>query len=451
MANGQFDVRKEDAPAAECISKDVEYKVGMIEGKSYIGQSTAVLAEAPTAEVELRTESLIGMLTQLARRKVLIGKIMGIAMAGGIAVSFLLPVRYMATTRIMTPQQTQSSAAMMISQLSNAGGAGSLMAAAAGGGGLGLKNPNDIYIGLLSSRTIADGIIKQFDLQKLYRSRDMTAARKKLADYTAITSEKSGLLVISVTDKDKARSAAMANAYTSGLRSLSKTLAVSEASQRRLFYEEQLKRAKDDLVSAELAFQQVQQKRGLVQLDAQAKAMIGSLAELRAQVAAKQVQLQAMRSYSTEQNPEVQLAKHELESLQAEVDRLDQRSRSSHPGNLGLGDLSGSGLDYIVAEHELQYRQILFDILLKQYDAARLDEAKDAAIIQIVEPAIEPDRRSSPKRALIIALSLVAGFFVACIAALFQWWRELVKFDPEAEKEIQGLKHALIGGKTSAA
>ena len=417
----------------------------MIEHKSYTGQSTAVLEEPPRAQdaLAMPAESLIGVLTQLARRKVLIGKVTGMAMVGGIVVGFLLPVRYTATTRIMTPQQSQSSAAMMMSQLSNAG-AGSLIAAAAGGGGLGLKNPNDIYLGLLNSRPIADAIIKQFDLQRIYRSRDMTAARKKLAENTSITSEKSSLLAISVTDRDKTRSAAIANAYTSGLRSLSKTLAVTEASQRRLFYEEQLKHAKDDLVSAELAFQQIQQKKGLVHLDAQAKAMIAGLADLRAQVAAKQVQLEALRSYSTERNPDVQLAERELASLQAEVARLDQKSRSGDPGNLGLGDLAGSGLDYLIAEHELQYRQILFDLLLKQYDAARLDEAKDAAIIQVVEPAIEPDRKSSPKRVLIISVSTIAGLVLACIVAVFQWFRELLKLDPEAEKEIQGFKQALF-------
>ena len=425
----------------------------IIERDSHMGRSGAVLEDAPPRVDAPATpsESLIGVLTQLARRKQLIAKITGTAAAVSVIVSFLLPVRYTAATRIMTPQQTQSSAAMMMmSQLSNAG-SGSLIAAAAGGGGLGLKNPNDIYIGLLNSRPIADAIIKQFDLQRLYRSRDLTAARKKLAENTTITSEKSGLLAISVTDKDRARSAAIANAYTAGLRSLSKTLAVTEASQRRLFYEEQLKHAKDDLVTAESVFQQVQQKRGLVHLDAQAKAMIAGLADLRAQVAAKRVQLQAMLSYSTEQNPDVQLAERELASLQAEVVRLDQRSRSSDPGNLGMGDLSGSGLDYISAEHELQYRQVLFDLLLKQYDAARLDEAKDAAIIQVVEPAIEPDRKSSPKRVLIILLSTVAGFFPACMVALFQWWRELLRFDSEAEKELQGLKQALIGHKAKRA
>src|SRR6202044_977210 len=190
-----------------------------------------------------------------------------------------------------------------------------------------------------------------------------------------------------------------------GLRVLTKTLAVTEASQRRLFYEDQLKQAKESLVTAEIAFEQVQQKKGLVQLDAQAKTMIQGLAVLRAQIDAKDVELQAMRSYSTEHNPEVALAEQELASLRAESARLQQRNHSVGFGDMGLEDVPGAGLEYLRAEHELKYRQAMFDMLIKQYDAARLDESKDAAIIQVVEPAIVPDRTSSPKPALIVLLS----------------------------------------------
>ena len=199
-------------------------------------------------------------------------------------------------------------------------GAGPLAALA--GGGLGsLENPNDIYIGLLNSRPIADAIIRRFGLKSLYRAKDMTAARKRLAGYTAVASEKNGFIAVSVTDEDKQRAAAMANAYTEELRVLTKTLAVTEASQRRLFYEEQLNLARESLLKAEVSFQQVQQSRGLVQLDVQAKAMIEGLALLRAQVTAKEVEVQALRSYSTEHNPDLELAEHELLSLRERLPR----------------------------------------------------------------------------------------------------------------------------------
>lgn len=393
--------------------------------------------------------TLIETITQLAYRKWLIAKITAGAVLAGAILAFVLPVRYTATTEILPPRQTQSASELLLGQIANAN-LGSL-AGIAQSSGLGLKSPSDLYIGLLKSRPVADAIIRQFDLQRVYRSRDMTAARQKLADSAAVASEKSGLISVSITDKDKNRAAEMANAYTEQLRVLTQSLAVTEASQRRLFYEEQLKRAKDDLVKAEYSFQQVQQKKGVVQPDAQAKALIESLASLRAQIVAKQVEVQALRSYSTERNPDVQLAENQLSSLQAQVSRLELRNHSSYPSDLSIQDVPAAGLEYLSAQHELLYRQTLFDLLVKQYDAARLDESKDAAIIQIVEPAIPPDRKSSPRRALILVLFAIAGFIASCIVALAQWWRELAQSDPIAAGQLASLRSALTWRKADGA
>jgi tyrosine-protein kinase Etk/Wzc len=356
--------------------------------------------------------SLIDVLTQLAYRKWLIAKVTAIAALAGVTISLVLPVRYTAGTKIMPPQQTQSAASLMMNQMTSVGG-GSLAALA--GGGLGLKSPNDIYVGMLTSRPIADAIIQKFGLMQAYHARNMTEARKILEGYTDVTSEKNGFIAVLVTDEDKKRAAEMANAYTDQLRVLTQTLAVTEASQRRLFYEEQLKQAKDALVAAELAFQHVQQQKGLVQLDAQAKVMIEGISALRAQIAAKQVETQVLRSYSTEQNPDLQLAEKQLSFLQVEQARMEQNNHAPGFAGLGLGNVPTAGLEYLRAEHELTYRQARFDMLLKQYDVAKLDEAKEAAIIQVVEPAIIPDRKSSPKRALLVVLfSIQDSLQAAC-------------------------------------
>jgi uncharacterized protein involved in exopolysaccharide biosynthesis len=390
--------------------------------------------------------SLIDVLTQLAYRKWLIAKVTGMAMVAGVVLALVQPVLYTATTKIMPPQQTQSASSMVMSQLTSAGG-GSLAALA--GGGLGLKSPNDIYIGMLTSRPIADAIIRKFGLMQAYHAKDMTTARKQLGGYTEVTSEKNGFIAISVTDEDKQRVAAMANAYTDQLRILTQTLAVTEASQRRLFYEDQLKQAREAVVAAELAFQQVQQQKGIVQLDAQANAIIGGIAALRARVAAKQVEVQVLRSYSTEQNPDMQLAERELASLQAEQARMEQSNHSPGVAGLGLGNVPAAGLEYLRAAHELAYRQALFDMLLKQYDAARLDEAKEAAIIQVVEPAIEPDHKSPQKRILILLIASFLGFFAGCFVALVIWAKERAQADPQLAGKLENLKLALAARKSS--
>ncbi len=421
----------------------------MIEPGVYNSQARAPLEDAssweargPGTDVGLHEVNLLDVLAQLAYRKWMIGKVTTISLLAGVTMCLLLPVRYTATTKIMPPQQTQSTASMMMNQLANIG-VGSLAVAA--GGGLGLKNPNDIYVGLLKSRPIADAIIHRFGLDQVYRAKDMTAARTRLAHATTVVSEKNGFIAVSVMDKDKSRAAKVANAYTDELRILTKTLAMTEAAQRRLFYEDQLKQAKDSLLAAEVSFQRVQQSKGLVQLDAQAKAMIEGLALLRAQVAAREVQVQALRSYTTEHNPELELAESELSSQRAEEGQMEQRNQSSGFANLGLRDVPGAGMEYLRAEHEVKYRQAMFDLLLKQYDAAKLDEAKDAAIIQVVEPAIEPDRRSSLKPALVILLFTLGGVFGGCLLAVLWWWKERLHADPHLAVQLRNLKLAWLG------
>jgi uncharacterized protein involved in exopolysaccharide biosynthesis len=381
-----------------------------------IEQNPEILTEEVSPQVESASEesrpaprlTFFGALAQLARGKRLVAAVTGVAMFLGIVISLLLPVSYTATTKIMTPQQTQSSASFLMGQLALNPSTPNPLAAATGAT-LSLRNPNELYMGLLASRPIADTIIERFGLMGVYRAKDMTAARKSLADNTTITSEKSTLIAISVVDTDKKRAADMANAYPEQLRALTKDLAVTEASQRRLFYEQRLKDAREDLVTAELAFQRIQQEKGLVQLDAQTKALITSLTDLHAQVAAKEVQLQALRSYSTEQNPEVQLLESQLASLQDQTARLEERGGSQASAALDLEDVAGAGAEYLRAEHELQYRQALFDLLLKQYDAARWDEAKNAAVIQVVEAAVPPDRKSAPHRLVIVLIFTLLG------------------------------------------
>ncbi|WP_348262408.1 Wzz/FepE/Etk N-terminal domain-containing protein [Telmatobacter sp. DSM 110680] len=354
--------------------------------------------------------SLVEILTRVARRKRAVGIATGVAALIGITYAFLAPVKFTATTKLLTPTQTPSTALMVMNQLSNSG-AGSLLAA--GSSGFGLRNPNDIYIGLLRSRPVEDGIINRFKLVSAFRTKDMTGARTKLEEDTSVTSDKSQLISVSFTDKDKTRAADIANAYTEQLRILTQSIAISEASQRLLFYDAQLKDAKEKLDSAELSFQQIQQKKGLVHPDVQARALVASLTELRAQVVAKEVELQSVRSYSTERNPEAQLLENQLASLRGEANRLEERN-SAGPTDNNLTKMAGAGLEYLRAEREFLYRQALLDLLTKQYDAAQLDEAKEGAVIQVVESAIPPERKSSPHRlAIIVAFSLL-GLLGAC-------------------------------------
>jgi tyrosine-protein kinase Etk/Wzc len=358
-------------------------------------------------------------------------------LAAGVAIAYLWPVKFTAQAKIMPPQPGPSSTSMLLNQPA-LGNSSSLSALA--GGPLSLRNPNSIYVGMLNSRPVADAIIQRFHLKQVYRAADLTATRRKLGFNTEISSEKEGFILISVTDSDRTRAAQMANAYIDALRALTLSLSSSEAADRKGFYDRQLREAKEALLTSEFAFQRVQQTRGLVQIDAQTKSTIEALAAIRAQVTAKKVALQSLRSYSTDRNPQVEIAERELASLQAEESRLKHGEQGNSHNDLALYDLTGAGLDYVRAEHEVKYRQMLLDLLIKQYDAARLDEAKGTLTIQVLEPAIEPEHRSSPHRRQVIMTSTFLGFAAACAWVLLLWAREYLAGRADVRLRLQELR-----------
>ncbi len=351
--------------------------------------------------------TLMELLAIIAKRKSLIIRTTIIAAVLAAIISFLIPNCYTATTSLLPPQQPQSLASALATQM---GGAGSMLGAVAGGN-LGLKNPNDIYIGMLKSRIVSDVLIKRFDLKKVYRDKRVSDARKDLQDATNIQSGKEGFITVSVEDKDRKRAADMANAYVEELRNLTSHMAVTEAGQRRLFFEEQLRIAKDDLANAEVAMKETQQKTGLIQLDSQAKAIIESVAQIRAQIAEKEVELRAMQFSATDQNPDLLRLREQLAGLRVQSAKLEgQQNTGAGDIQVPTGSVPEAGLQYIRRLRDVKYYETIFELLAKQLEASRLDEARQGAVIQVVDPAVEPDKKSSPQRSLIIIASIIFAF-----------------------------------------
>jgi tyrosine-protein kinase Etk/Wzc len=239
----------------------------------------------------------------------------------GLALIFvwLLPNRFTATTTILPPQQSPSLASAMIGQLGALGPFSTLAQK-----DLGLKNPNDLYVGMLRSRTAEEALIRRFDLVRAYRDKNMSEAREDLEHASQILVGKEGFVSISVEDKDRSLAPRIANGYVAELRQLTQNLAVTEAAQRRLFFERQLERAKDQLADAEQALKETEQKTGLIQPDGQAKSIIDAVVKLRAAIAAKEVELRAMRLFSTEQNPDLRLAEEQLSGMRVQLARMEQ-------------------------------------------------------------------------------------------------------------------------------
>jgi uncharacterized protein involved in exopolysaccharide biosynthesis len=306
-------------------------------------------------------------------------------------------------------------------------------ALAAGGMGsqLGIKSPADTYIGLLKSRTITDDIINQFHLGAVYRTKLMSSTRKALSRHASFSTSKESLISISIDDKDARQAAAMANAYVDALYKQNSRLALTEASQRRVFFEQQLANEKDALANAEVELKRLQQSTGLVVPEGQAQVLIHSSAQLRAEIASRRVELQAMRAYATEENPQMQVVKREISALETQLNQVEASSGSSSRLEVSGARLPEVSLEYVRRLRNLKYHETLFELLAKQYEVARIDEAKQAPIIQIVDRAVIPDRDSRHRGALVSVAALlgfiISSLFILLCAPATQTVRQIIE------------------------
>jgi uncharacterized protein involved in exopolysaccharide biosynthesis len=344
--------------------------------------------------------------------------VVGLAVLG---ITFAMPKTYQSKTVFVPPQQQQSAAAAAISQL----GALSGLAGAAAG----IKTPADQYLALLQSATVADRVINTFDLMKVYDVEYRFQARDKLESNVRMTlGKKDGLITIEVEDESAERAAGMANRYVEELRLLTSKLALTEAQQRRVLFETQLKQTRDQLTKA----QQVLQASGFTQesLRADAKASAEGYARLRAEATAAEMRLQALRRGLSDTTPEVQQAMSTVGGLRAQLARLAETT-----------DLTGAA-DYVSKFREFKYQETLFELLARQYELARVDESREGALVQVVDEAKPAEYKHRPRRALIAAAATLASLI---LLAGFLWtrhaWRNASQ-RPDTATKIADLRSA---------
>jgi tyrosine-protein kinase Etk/Wzc len=335
----------------------------------------------------------------------------------GVIVAFLLPVHYTSTASFLPPGANTSSGAAVLagqlSQLSGLGGGAGLLGAA--------KTPGDLYVGILKSRSIASELVKRFDLEHVYKVKKESQAEKLLASHSTFdVGIKDSIVTIAVTDESPSRARDLANAYLDALRETNSRLALSEASQRRLFFGQQLAKEKDDLEDAEVDLKRTEEQTGLIAPAGQTASEIQTIAQTRAQISVRQVELSALRQSATEQNPEVVRLQSEIADLQGQLSRLQSGSAQGAGTAIPTSKVPALALDYVRKDREVKYHEALFDMLARQYESARLDEAHEAPMLQILDPASYPDSKSGPPRMLIALGGLLLGLFAGCAGVLLR-------------------------------
>lgn len=339
-----------------------------------------------------------------------------------LGISFAIPPTFTAKTQFLPPQQQQSAAASMLASLGALGGLA--------GAATGLKNPADQYVAFMKSVSVQDALIDRFRLIEKYDAKLKTDARLALTSNLRITSGKDGLISVEVDDEDPTFAADLANAHVEELRKLLSRLAVTEAQQRRMFFEKQLEQTKDNLAKADLALKSSGINSSV--LKSSPASAVEAVARLKAGISVQEVKLGAMRNYLTENSPEFKQALSELGSLKAQLAKAEK----DEPADRGSSD-------YVSRYREFKYQETMFELFAKQFELAKVDESREGAVIQVLDTAEPPERKTKPKKALIAVIATLASGFALL---LFVFVRSAIKNasqDEETKLKIQALKGSL--------
>jgi len=400
--------------------------------------------------VEQEDLGFLDFLLIVAQRKMLVG--MATALCAGLAVilAFALPEEYTATVTILPPQGSSSMSSMpgrQLSGLSSSEGESRGTASSTNS----VKNMNDMYVSMLQRQSVEDAVVRRYGLQAEYGKKYLEDARKALENHTKIDgATKDGLIRLSFTDHDPNRSSEIANGYVEQFKSLSQHLAITEASQRRIVFENRLEKAKVDLENADEALKKARPPTGMAQADRQAWATIDFAARLRAQIVAKEVQIEEMRSYAGDENPALIQPQTELEGLRMQLhDLVGPKSGSSDDAFLPKGAVAG--LEYARRLRDLKYYEAIYEILAKQMELAKLDEAREGNFIQVVDPATTPEKRSYPERGPLIFGGLAGGFTFGIMLALLQAGLVRMRNNPASKGKLDLLKTSLWSGRPAGA
>jgi uncharacterized protein involved in exopolysaccharide biosynthesis len=339
--------------------------------------------------------------------------------------TFTIAPTFTAATMFMPPQQQASGAASLLASLGALGG----LAGAASG----IKNPGDQYVAFIKSRSVTDALIDRFKLTDRYEQKLKDDTRKTLDSMARATSGKDGLITVEVDDKDPAFAAELANGHVEELGNLLKRLAVTEAQQRRVFFEKQLAGAKDDLIKAEQALKASGVNSDTLKADP--KAAVEGLARLKAGITAQEIKLASMRGYLSESAPDFKQAQTELSAMRQQLTKAEEQQPASADG-------VGGASDYVSKYRDFKYQETLFELFAKQYEIARVDESREGAVIQVVDVALPPERKSKPKKATIAMVSTLSSGVALLLFVFVRYAFRGAAVNPDTSEKLSKLRSA---------
>ena len=350
------------------------------------------------------------------KRRFLAGAVV-IAAVGSLIVALLIPSRYSATTALMPPD-SQSGSGMLAALLSKGGPGLGLL----GSDLLGLKSSSAVFQSVLRSRTVEDRIVNRFDLRQVYGEKLFQATRKRLEEETEITEDrKSGIITITVNDRDPKRAAAIANAYVEELGRLVAELDTSSAHRERVFLEERLKSVKQELDTAARDFSEFSSKNMAIDIKEQGKAMVEAAATLQGELIAAQSEEESLRQVYTDSNVRIRSLQARVAELKQQLEKLGGKGETSVSDSTSPNDdlypsikkLPLLGVTYADLYGRVKVEETVYELLTQQYELAKVQEAKEIPSVRVLDTAVVPERRSGPKRLQILLSGVLLCLFGA--------------------------------------
>jgi len=419
-----------------------------------------------TAEVEREPARIVWFWLLWAERRFLLrAAVVGLVLS--LAVSFLLPVRYESQTRLMPPEQQGSSGIAMLAALgskgigdSASGSSGSSESSEALPGAvfkgrlgsfptdlLGLKPTGAMLADLLRGPTVQDTLIQKFDLRRIYHARYFQDARKALDSQTTIKEDrKSGVISIAVTDRDPYRAQQMATTYVEAVNTLLAQVSASSARRERMFLEQRIKTAKENLDAAAQEYSVYASKTGALDVPAQTKAVVGSEAVLQGRLVAAESELQGLQQIYTDNNIRIRTLQARIAELKQQVENLSGNNSNGDPRQSQIaGDMPSFrklplvGVRWANLYRESKIQEAIYEMLTQEYELAKVQEAKETPTINVLDAAMVPERKSFPPRTIITILGgplslLFAAAFVIGAAK----WRKSDAPEKQLAAEIWG-------------
>jgi uncharacterized protein involved in exopolysaccharide biosynthesis len=379
------------------------------ENNQSAAMDTADLIEVPLADI----------LTAIWQRRRWLAMVTGIGMLLAVVYALSIPNQYTSTAQLMPPDQQALSNTSMLSALTGASPIGASMA----GGLMNTRTPSGTFIGILDSQTAEDDIIDRFDLRRIYHCKYYYEARKILADRTTINEGKtSGIISIAVVDRDPNRARNIAKAYVEELDKLVNSLSTSSARREREFLEQRLQSIKTDLDANSRALSQFSSRNATMNPQSQGQALFESATRLQGELITAQGELSGLKAMYSDDNVRVREARARVDELQSQLRKMGSTGGDVDGANLkpgqeypSLRELPILGVTYSDLSRQLMMQESIYETLTKQYEVAKVEEAKEIPTIRVLDEPQVPERKSSPHRAIIGLLGILLSAFAGIV------------------------------------